>query len=525
MTKEKMIHLGYEVSTGKPVSVPLLNLAVTGQTQQSGKTTALEALAVRSDATVITFVTKRGEGGFADGRRVRPYFRDRADWQFVDAIMEAALNEKNKFLRQFLIPICRTTRTLAEVQRAVKDGLRKAKGVREGALIQLDAYLDLIVPEIARARLAQTLDVRRGLNVMDVSEFSTPMQMLFVQSAIDWVNEHLRDTVVVIPEAWQFIPEGKGSPVKASAVSLVRKGSGIGNHIFVDSQDMAGVDKVILRGCPVWLIGVQREINEIKRNIANIPAPIGKPKPGDVAMLELGQFFVCFGKIMVKTYVQPSWMDADDAFQIASGVMRQDEVSAPKRISPKEEKVTQAEADALRADNRELREKVKQLEAKLSELADHNVILMKQIAPVRKIDTPQADRHVPLADEPSTFVGFDIDAIYAEVKRRALAETPVILKLLTERPEIKVEVKRNVLTINGATLKGRLARLLADGFFDAGATDSAARGELKRCGPDTNNANRWKALQDFVKDGFLTREGDRYQAVAAMKVSIVEIGV
>lgn len=36
--------LGYEVGTGNPVEVPLRHLAVTGQTQEAGKTTALEAV-------------------------------------------------------------------------------------------------------------------------------------------------------------------------------------------------------------------------------------------------------------------------------------------------------------------------------------------------------------------------------------------------------------------------------------------------------------------------------------------------
>lgn len=53
--------------------------------------------------------------------------------------------------------------------------------------------------------------------------------------------------------------------MKASAIALVRKGAGLQNYMWVDSQDTAGVDKTILRGCAVWLIGVQREANEIKR--------------------------------------------------------------------------------------------------------------------------------------------------------------------------------------------------------------------------------------------------------------------
>src|SRR5262245_13828261 len=138
-----MIHLGYEVGKGKPVEIPTRHMAVTGQTQESGKTTTLEALVTRSELPAIAFVTKRGESSFAGGRRIQPYFRDRADWQFVTSIIDATLQEKNKFLRPWIIKICRTTRTLADVQQQVRQAMRTAKGVNEGVYTQLDAYLDL----------------------------------------------------------------------------------------------------------------------------------------------------------------------------------------------------------------------------------------------------------------------------------------------------------------------------------------------------------------------------------------------
>jgi hypothetical protein len=58
------IHLGYEIGTGKPIEIPLRHMAVTGQTQEAGKTTALEALIARSGLHAIAFITKRGEKGF-----------------------------------------------------------------------------------------------------------------------------------------------------------------------------------------------------------------------------------------------------------------------------------------------------------------------------------------------------------------------------------------------------------------------------------------------------------------------------
>src|SRR5437867_799864 len=97
------IHLGYEVGTGKPVEIPLGHLCVTGQTQLSGKTTTLEALIDRSKLTAISFVTKRGEGRFENSHRIPPFFRQRADWQFVAGLLEATLREKLKFQRPWIM--------------------------------------------------------------------------------------------------------------------------------------------------------------------------------------------------------------------------------------------------------------------------------------------------------------------------------------------------------------------------------------------------------------------------------------
>ena len=530
------IHLGYEVGSGREIQIPIRHLAVTGQTQESGKTTTLEALICRSGLRAIAFVTKRGEGSFANGRRIQPYFRDRADWQFVDQLLEAQLREKNKFLRPWIIRICRTTKMLADVQREVRRALEKAKGINEGVYTQLDAYLELIVPEIARARLADRIDLSPGLNVMDLAPYSTPMQMLFVQSAIDWVNAHEDGVITIIPEAWEFIPEGKGSPVKASAVALVRKGGGLKNYIWVDSQDMAGVDKVILRGCAVWLIGVQREANEIKRNLANIPADIKRPQPAAVATLERGQFFVCFAKETIKSYVQPAWMEAIEAREIAQG-KRFLTVEPPRREERKENTVTETEAQKLRQENDFQKEEIARLKTELTALRQaqggeqsRTMLRAKKDPPLPKpgpywtgaSSSPASLWSLPI---PPGENGLD-EAAYQELKRRLLSDlekNPTVLRILTQRPELMVETERKMVMIDGSSLKGRLARLLATGFFDEGKTQSGTRSELKRTGPDVNQGNLWKMMNELLRDGFLTCEGgNTYKAVPDMKVNVVE---
>lgn len=546
------IHLGFTVGSGEPVAIPLRHLAVVGQTSESGKTTTLEGLVSRLEpgTAALTFITKRGESAFQGGDslgvrwQVQPYFRDRADWQFVDGLLAAQLQEKNKFLRPWIMKICRTTRTLAEVHRKVKEALRTAKGIHEGVYTQLDAYLDLIVPEIQRAKLADTLDIQPGVNVMDVSGFATPMQMLFIQSALDVVNEHCSETIVVIPEAWEMVPEGKGSPVKASAVTLVRKGAAIGNRIWVDSQDMAGVDKVILRGCTVWLIGVQREANEIKRNLANVPHGVAKPSAKDVALLERGQFYACWGTHCIKTYVQPAWMDAETAQAVARGekkfiarVKARLTRETMDRVSPKEGALERVilggEADVKESEAQELRESNKRLTRRVEELTEQFLGAVEQVKAYER-QSPLitiADEVPGRRDVAADLLNGNFETFYAMVRDRLAKEAPAIIRVLTIKPEIELEVTRETVRVDGKTLRGRVVQLLSQGFFDDGCMQAHVRTELERKGAGISDAkNLPRELEALVVMGFLTIEDGKdakgrdrklYQAVPDMKVRVV----
>lgn len=324
----KTVHLGFEVGSGAPVAIPLKHLAVCGQTQEAGKTTTLEALIARSQLRAVTFVTKRGEGSFTNARRIAPYFREQTDWQFVASILEASRGEKLKFERAWIIRASKGARTLADVQHNVRNSLQTAKGLSADVYLTLDAYLDQVVPQIAIVKWAPSLELKPGVNAMDLSGVTIEMQHLVIRSAITWVLEREQGTVVVVPEAWKFIPQGRGTPVKLAAEAFIRQGAALGNYLWLDSQDLGGIEKAILRSVAVWLLGVQREANEIKRTLDNIPASTHKPRAADIARLELGQFFACWGPHTVRTYVQPVWLDEKAAYTVAvRGQAQQEAVS------------------------------------------------------------------------------------------------------------------------------------------------------------------------------------------------------
>jgi hypothetical protein len=118
------------------------------------------------------------------------------------------------------------------------------------------------------------------------------------------------------------------------------------------------------------------------------------------------------------------------------------------------------------------------------------------------------------------------EALYQQLLARLVddaAKDPVLLKVLTQRPELQVHVQRQVIEVDGETLRGRIARLMADGLFDREAqTTSTVLGELARRGFSTAAPNVSKELGELARMGFLTRDNKWYRSVPEMKVNIVE---
>ncbi len=504
MTKD--IHLGFEVGTGKPVAIPCRHMVISGQTQEAGKTTTLEALIARSGLTAVAFVTKRGEQSFLRSRRVKPYFRERADWQFVASVLEATMREKLKFERAWIMRASKGAFTLAQVQKNVRKQMETAKGLSQDVYLTLDGYLDIVVPRIAKVSFASTLDLKPGLNTLDLSDgdnFPHELQSLVMRSCLEWVYEKCEHTITIIPEAWEFIPQGRGSPVKLSAESLIRKGAGLRNYVWLDSQDIGGVDKMILRQCPVWLVGTQRERNEIKRTLDNIPDSIAKPKASDMATLEIGQFFACWGRHIFKVYVQPEWMSDDDARAIAKGesvtITPPVPKPQPKIEQPKEDKVTEAEANELRRDNADLRKQVETLTKRLNAATEKGT------------RATEATETEPRQEQ---------EEFYQSILGRLLKE-PAIIELKTTKPELRVHVTRVKIDVDGNTLRGRVARLIHGGFFDTPRNGNTAFNELQRLGFGTAKPNVYKECDKLAELGFLTKEASGYQSVPDMKVNLV----
>lgn len=329
------IKLGYEIETGQSVTVKLSHLIATGITQLSGKTTTLEALIKRSGKKAIVFKTKVGETGFIEGTVIAPYFKERSDWQYVSSLLEATLKEKLKFERAWIIKVCKNADSLLEVKANIDKQLAEAKlnQLSRNIYTTLQAYFELILPQLQYAQFSRTLTLRDGINIMDLERYPEEIQSLVIRSVLETVLKEYRDVIVVMPEAWKFLPQGRGNPCKYATEAFIRQGATNGNFLWIDSQDMAGVDKIPLKQVSTWILGLQQERNEVKHTLDQISLPKrSKPKEDEIMTLSLGHFILTTPEKTVRVYVQPGWLSDEDAKKVALGELEVTSIQKPETL-------------------------------------------------------------------------------------------------------------------------------------------------------------------------------------------------
>ncbi|MDD5240044.1 MAG: hypothetical protein PHH61_06315 [Candidatus Nanoarchaeia archaeon] len=330
------IKLGYEIGSGEPVNISLSHLIATGITQLSGKTTTEEALIKRSGKRAIVFKTKVGETGFGEGVIIPPYFKEKSDWQYVSSLLEATLKERLKFERSWIIEVCKGADSLLQVKANIDkklSGEERLNSLSRSVYTTLQAYFEMILPQLQYANFSRTLELTDGINIMDLERFSEEIQSLVIRSVLDTVLNQFKDTIVVIPEAWKFLPQERGSPCKLAAESFIRQGATNGNYLWIDSQDMAGVDKTPLKQISTWILGLQRERNEVEHTLDEIALPNKqKPKPEEIMTLKKGHFIVATPEMTKRVYVQPAWLDDATALGIAKGEIEVSTIKRPEQL-------------------------------------------------------------------------------------------------------------------------------------------------------------------------------------------------
>jgi hypothetical protein len=312
---------------------------------------------------------------------------------------------------------------------------------------------------------------------------------------MEWVYKHERDTICLIPEAWEFIPQSRNSPVKMAAVQLTRKGAAAGNFVWLDSQDLAGVDKEILRQVGVWVLGVQRQEHEVKRALEAIPASTKRPKPAEIMQLGRGWFYLWHGRELRCVYVQPAWLDNDPrrAQRYAIETLPESFVAPPADWKKQVLASATSGSQETTMNNSQIMAQWNALnEFMLTEMkgelgTDESLVdgLQRLMRELKVRHDAEASGRV-LRPEPLS-AAVDVNTIAEQLMPKILEQLKAApefatLQVMAERPELQVTIVRKAIDVDGSTLRGRLAQLIAEGWFNDPRGNSEVMRELARRG-------------------------------------------
>jgi hypothetical protein len=285
--------------------------------------------------------------------------------------------------------------------------------------------------------------------------------------------------------------------------------------------------KDITRSVSVWILGVQRDANEVKRNLLMIPANTAKPKAEKIMTLGIGEFYACFGRSIHKTYVRPAWMDERTAWQIAKGQKTIADVETPAAWRQREwrEETPAHKTRAIAIASPALTIHVPQpKETTVSQLPNPQALVDLQRALDALGVSARSNHAPPTASQRSTSPAMpaDEEQLYQRIKSRLIDEAPAILKLIAEGPELVVEVQRQTYTYDAKKGDGGLAQLIVNGWLDKPVSGHAVWVELKRLGYKVAKPSVYDWAKKMAARGFLTIEGDGFKAVSNMKRRIEE---
>jgi len=523
MTAFEKILLGFEVPSGEPVYLSLHHLAIFGMTQLSGKTTALEALISRSGLKAIAFKTKRGEAGFTKYNLVTPYYKPRADWQFVEGLVNVALGEKVKYepgMRYAIMKVCRGRKDLREIQQAARDLAPKQKSeFMRSVYEKLDAYLDIVLPELEKWRFSEQFELNEGVNVMDLSGMRLETQHLVISSTVEYAFSYLDHVVVIIPEAWETIPQGKMTPVKWVAQQFIRKGAAIGNYLWLDSQDIGGIDKTPLRQCDNWLMGRMKEAHEVERILKQL---LGMKVPAEeIQTLSLGHFYAAIGNEVKKVYVLPAGVPEHAGKLVAIGSITpekiRDQYLKPiSRVLEDEDLTYKPLWEEEKRKREELEKEFTRQVERLSDLKANEKIeaIKKEFTEnyVSKEEFDKVNATIKTLEKDAEF-GRECREFFQKLLPTSMptqspTDVPSSIAVVTEQPALTIQKHTESVTLSQEDLAGRIAIVYSENLLpkDKAFTLRQLNQIMEqRFGRKEAYANFNKPLIDLVAWGFFEK--------------------
>jgi len=528
-----MIKIGFERESGIPVEVGLMHSVISGITR-SGKSETTHAMIKRVENTrFLIFDVKDPRDYQGVGVDVPIYIQEKTDPLMLKRLLESQSHLSLKFEFPELIKVCKHEDTWNGVLDGINQSLREGiHPIVENKLLVLQHLLTKLVNELEKTPIVDRLELRDRVNVVDLSKVSRELQQLAVYSSLRWVLEKERDLVVVLDEAHRFVPEEGSNASKEVVIQLIREGGAKGIWCWIVDQTITGVDKQVLKQCWIWVLGKQRELNEAKRTLQQVPFKTGLNER-DIMRLGVGHFIVCTDQFAKIVYVWPSWLPEDVAVKVARGevsveevvnfkfqLLREDEELVWKEkyeglLRDFEKRVEEERQKAFREAMKKVDETKKQLNVEeyqrtIAELKEENSNLKKAYeATVEQLKKASSDLEAFAKVREGLMSLLPTPATMSPV-----SDVPSDVVVSRDIPEVTVAFRKPKVEADENSWRGRLFCLLADGFFDESRRLTPIRERLQKdYGSMPNAALISNELVELVKMHLLKREQEGGQWV------------
>jgi len=494
------IHIGF--SKGEPVEVPLQHTIVVAITRY-GKSTTLKHMkeSLPKDFKVLFLDVKRPRDFEGMGVEIPTYLEDRTDPVGLKNLLEASGKMGLKFEFSELIKVCK--QCAAEDKegrygfRDVLDGItsnlkEKMHPIRESKLLVLQHLLGRLVRDLDKTEMVDELELPSRFNVMDLSKAPRMVKQLAVYSTLKWILERCRNTVIVLDELPDFAPQRHGTPAREVIGEAVRKGGASGIWLWLSGQTITGVDKNVLKECNYWILGRQREWNEAKRTLDQIPFKTDL-KVDNIMTLPVGHFIVVSEEGAYLTYVQPPGVDVEPARKVSLGELsvkdveklmvmeEEDEMVWKERCEEERQKREELEKEFARQVERlsdlKAQEKIKDLEKRIEEMQKTIMQLKDEKTDVEKQHGKAVELISDLKERLAAFEHFEealvgllqptLVKLLKIVKQAPGFEpgspVPSEVAVVTEQPALTIKTERPSVELTDKTTEGKIAIVYAEG--------------------------------------------------------------
>lgn len=514
----------YSVPSGEPVSLEPFHYAIVGQTQYSGKTTLIKRLAswaADQGFRVLIFDTKETEVDYAGfGREVPVCLRETTDSFVLIGLLESMFKRR-------LTPYYATLSRISEGAEGFEDIIVRAKEMeartrsswlRDACRVLYD-LLERLQAETSKVESVPRLRLYKGLNRMVINEFSLEAQQIIVKNAFeDALREYKRDLIIVLDEAFKFLPQGYSSAATKSVMQVITQGAKTGLYTWVSTQFLAVTDKDPLKACAIKFLGTQDHATEVKHTLDLIPEVRGRFSKDDIMRLRLGHWILVRKRppdVRV-VYAVPLGVPSSVGRKVAVGEITPEFVrdSYLKKVEVEEDMVwreryenLEKEVIHLKEQNKALRERNEEMQKALAELRTSKVEPIDHLKAENKLLRNKLKRYETYLETFRELQEVLTKMLHLSHVPISAGETaPSKIDVTVQQPSITVKVSRKPLNLTDRDLRGRIAIVYSeDAFGDRWfSVSDVVRAFQTHAWPRDPRIS--KALDEFTRWGYFEKK-------------------